>query len=166
MLIIFGGLPGSGKSSISRNLAKKLNAVYLRVDSIEIGINNSMLNVEQSEDAGYLAAYNVAKDNLALGHTVIGDSVNSVEISREGWRNIAINQNKQFIEIEVICSDSEEHKRRVEVRNADAEDTTPIVTWEKIMQREYNVWNNPDLRLDTYKLSTDECVDKILNYLA
>lgn len=44
MLIIFGGLPGSGKTSISRHLADKLKAVYLRIDSIENAINNSALS--------------------------------------------------------------------------------------------------------------------------
>ncbi|HAU1975266.1 TPA: AAA family ATPase, partial [Legionella pneumophila] len=32
MLIIFGGLPGTGKTTISKQIAKQLNAVYLRID--------------------------------------------------------------------------------------------------------------------------------------
>jgi predicted kinase len=35
MLIIFGGLPGTGKTTISKEVAKRLKAVYLRVDTIE-----------------------------------------------------------------------------------------------------------------------------------
>ena len=38
MLIIFGGLPGSGKSTIARALALRLGAVYLRIDTIEQAI--------------------------------------------------------------------------------------------------------------------------------
>ena len=38
MLIIFSGLPGSGKSTIARALAKRLGAVYLRIDTIEQAI--------------------------------------------------------------------------------------------------------------------------------
>ncbi|CAM3662066.1 AAA family ATPase [Legionella longbeachae] len=34
MLVIFGGLPGTGKSSIARELAKHLKAVYLRIDTV------------------------------------------------------------------------------------------------------------------------------------
>ena len=165
MLIIFGGLPGSGKSSISLRLAEKLNAVYLRIDSIETAINNSALQVEQAEDAGYLAAYDVAKDNLALGHTVIADSVNPIEISRAAWRNVAIVGGKKFLEIEIICSDKSEHMRRIEARNSDVNDTTPVVSWEKIMQREYNDWDSPDLQLDTFKMSVDDCVEHIHSYL-
>ena len=38
MLIIFSGLPGSGKSTIARALARRLRAVYLRIDTIEQAI--------------------------------------------------------------------------------------------------------------------------------
>lgn len=35
MLIIFGGLPGVGKTTISKALASELKAVYLRIDTVE-----------------------------------------------------------------------------------------------------------------------------------
>ena len=35
MLYIFGGLPGAGKSALSRSLARARQAVYLRIDTIE-----------------------------------------------------------------------------------------------------------------------------------
>ena len=41
MLIIFSGLPGSGKSTIAQALAKQLNALYLRIDTIEQAIHKA-----------------------------------------------------------------------------------------------------------------------------
>lgn len=35
MLIAFGGLPGTGKTTVAQTLARKLAAVYLRIDSLE-----------------------------------------------------------------------------------------------------------------------------------
>lgn len=35
MLLIFGGLPASGKSTISKYVARELSAAYLRVDRIQ-----------------------------------------------------------------------------------------------------------------------------------
>jgi len=41
MLIIFGGLPGIGKTTIARELASQLGAIYVRIDSIEQAIRDS-----------------------------------------------------------------------------------------------------------------------------
>ena len=40
MLIIFGGLPGTGKTAIAQQLARELGAVYLRIDSMEQAIRD------------------------------------------------------------------------------------------------------------------------------
>jgi predicted kinase len=85
-LIVFAGLPGTGKSSIARGLAKQLGAVWLRIDSIEQAIRESAIAPGSVEDAGYRAAYAVAEDNLRLGRDVIGDSVNDWMLTRNAWR--------------------------------------------------------------------------------
>jgi predicted kinase len=41
MLIIFGGLPATGKTTIARELARQLGAVHVRIDSIEQAIWDS-----------------------------------------------------------------------------------------------------------------------------
>jgi predicted kinase len=45
---------------------------------------------ESLDDAGYRAAYAVAEDNLRLGRTVIGDSVNSWMLTRNAWRDAGL----------------------------------------------------------------------------
>ena len=41
VLIVLGGLPGSGKSSIARELARETGAMWLRIDFIEQAIRES-----------------------------------------------------------------------------------------------------------------------------
>lgn len=56
MLIVFAGLPGTGKSSIARELARELGAVWLRIDSIEQAVRDSGVLSGGVEGAGYEVA--------------------------------------------------------------------------------------------------------------
>lgn len=143
MLIIFGGLPGTGKSTLALRLAGETGAVYLRIDTIE----RTMAGVEAAFSVGkrgYLVAYAVAEDNLRLGRTVIADSVNPLEITRTAWRNVAARAGVNAVEIEVVCSDRAEHRRRVETRAA----LIPV-TWQDVVDRDFQRWSGDHIRIDT-----------------
>ncbi len=163
-LIILGGLPGTGKTTIARLLSEKIGAMHLRIDTIEASIKRSFPNTNDLKEAGYLIAYDLAKDNLRLGHVVIADSVNPIQITRKAWRNVATESHTDFIEIEFICSDSIEHKNRIETRSSDI--TGQILpTWEKVQNRDYQSWNLKGLQIDTATSSPESCVDEIIKYL-
>ena len=72
---------GGQIETIARRLALRLRAVWLRIDTLETPIMAAY--GEDIADVGYRAAYGVAEDNLRLGHVVIADCVNDVEIARE-----------------------------------------------------------------------------------
>ena len=137
MLLILGGLPGVGKTSIATGLARDIKAVHLRIDSIEQALRNA--NVTISGPEGYIVAYAVAEDNLRLGRTVVADSVNPVEITRAAWREVAQRAGKRCIEIEIVCSDQAERRRRVESRVADIAGRQ-LPTWQQARDREYEPW--------------------------
>jgi len=118
-LIIFGGLPGVGKTALAKAVAREWEAVYLRADTIEQALRFSETLQGEVGPAGYIVAYRLAEENLRIGRTVVADSVNPLNTTRDAWLSVAADASKDAIEIEVICSDPSEHRRRVETRNAD-----------------------------------------------
>src|SRR5262245_65158692 len=114
MLIVFGGLPGSGKTTLSAAVARRLGAVYLRVDAVESAMWDSGIDRDQPTGlAAYGVAQAIAAANLHLGATVVADAVNAVEPARAGWRGIASDAGAPLRVVEVVCSDPAEHRRRV-----------------------------------------------------
>ncbi|RUQ85155.1 adenylyl-sulfate kinase [Legionella septentrionalis] len=162
MLIVFGGLPGTGKTTISKEIAKILKAVYLRVDTIEQTIKNSKKGLIGPE--GYLISYAVAKENLQLGLSVVADSVNPIEITRNDWREIANSIGIKSLEVEIICSDLVEHQKRIETRVSDIQGHK-LPTWDEVKMRDYEKWDSATLCIDTTQCSPEEAIRVIIAHI-
>ena len=148
MLIVFGGLPGTGKTTLARLIAQQRRATYLRIDSIEQAVRASGMLAGEVGPSGYLVGYALAEANLVLGQDVVADSVNPLGITRDAWRRAAANASSACIEIEVVCSDPVEHRRRVEERHADIAGLR-VPSWDDVQRREYQPWDRPRLLMDT-----------------
>ena len=165
VLISFSGLPGVGKTTVARALAQEISAVYIRVDSIEVALKSSRLQINPAEDAGYLAAVAVTKDNLAHGLDVVADTVNPIELTRRWWAEAAEACNARLLNVEIVCSDRAEHRRRVEMRRSDIVGLD-LPDWKRVQSRDYEDWTGDRVVLDTSKLSVNDCVKRIAEALA
>ena len=158
MLIVLSGLPGTGKTTIARKLARELAAVYLRIDSIEQSIRGAGRPVEGE---GYSVAYAVAEDNLRLGRIVVADCVNPWPLTRSEWRSVADRTGVPALDVEIVCSDAGEHRRRVETRAADIAGHR-LPTWQEVVERDYRPWDAERIVIDTARLSVEQSVRTIL----
>lgn len=157
MLIVFGGLPGVGKSAVAAEVARRLGAAYLRIDVIEVAMTRG-LGLPKEDDigpAGYVVANDLAGSNLALGVPVVADSVNPLPETRAAWRAVAAGAGARCLEVEVFCSDRTEHRRRVEGRLDDPAALQPP-TWAEVEARAWEPWPAAQVRLDTAILSIAE----------
>ena len=137
----------------------------MRIDSIEQAIRAGRPPGREIDDAGYRVARALAADNLRLGHTVIADAVNPVAATRAAWRAVSQSIPVPVFEVEVVCSDPDEHRRRVATRAADIPDL-PLPTWDEICAEVraggYAPWDRPRLIVDTFRRSVDDNVDAIV----
>ncbi len=162
-LFIFAGLPGSGKSTLAQRLARRANAAYLRIDTIEQALRD--LCALDVQDEGYRLTYRVARDNLQLGVSVVADSCNPALLTRREWRQVAIDAGTAYVDIEVVCSDPDEHRRRVETRESDVPGLR-LPTWADVRCREYAPWADDRIVIDTAGRTETACMDELLSRLS
>ena len=156
MIIAFSGRPGSGKSTLSKIISKKLKAIYLRIDTIE-----GFLGEIYKADPGmkvYELSQTLALENLELGNIVVSDGCNYKKILRNNWEKIADKVKCKCINIEIKCSNNNERRKRLSERHFDL---SPEVI-DQIMKEPYEEWDKERLIIDTINKSVDECIDEIM----
>jgi predicted kinase len=163
VLYIFSGLPGSGKSTLAQQLAGRLGATYLRIDTVEQALRDLCTIDVQGE--GYGLSYKVAADNLRLGISVIADSCNPIELTRNEWENAARDAGARFINIEIVCSDKAEHQKRVETRPS-VVPGLKLPMWKDVENRKYDSWNRERIIVDTSAKSAAESFEDLLSALS
>lgn len=151
VLVMMSGLPGSGKSHLAQALAVDLRAVIVSVDPIEDAMIRSGLPMSfETGVAAYQVGAVIAAAQLANGFTVIADAANYLEVGRDVWRTLAAESGVALKALEVICSDPELHRARLEGRRRGLH-VYPEPSWHDILRRasEVEAWTTPRLVLDS-----------------
>lgn len=165
ILVVLGGLPAVGKTTIALELSRQLGTFYVRIDSIEQAIRASGAIPGPLEDEGYRVGYAVAADNLRLGLNVIADCVNPLTITRDAWAAVATQVGAIIVNVEIVCSNVQEHRRRVETRVADIPGLN-LPTWNDVATRDYQSWISKRIVIDTAGRSVKDTVEEVRSKLA
>ncbi|MBB4130826.1 putative kinase [Xanthomonas arboricola] len=164
-LVVFGGLPGVGKSCIAQALLAQCTGFYLRIDTIEQSLRESGALANDVGPAGYMIAYALAEANLQQGRVVVADCVNPLPVTREAWRGVARRTRSRLLEIEVVCSDRNVHRQRVESRHGDVVGLR-VPDWSSVLAHDYAAWTEPHEVIDSAVLSPQQAVAQIMGRLA
>jgi predicted kinase len=167
VLVVLAGLPGTGKTTIGRLLARRLRAAYLRTDVIAGPMLLEGLT-EDNAEAGRVAygiGREVATENLRAGVPVLVDGVHATHERRALWRRASEATQTHLVQLEMTLADEVEHRLRVEHRQARGY-VGP--TWEQILDMKYDEWNEtidgPRLLVDTFE--TDVALARCLTQVA
>ena len=137
VLLVLSGRPGTGKTTIAREVSRQVGACYLRVDAVEVALARSGAEVGAG---GYAAVHELAVSNLLLGNIVVVDAVNPVPEARSSWREAAGRADARLLSVETVLPDEQEHRRRVESRVADIPGHQ-LPTWDEVQSSEWSIWD-------------------------
>lgn len=155
-LIVFAGLPGTGKSTLARAVARELHAAYFDKDTIKdaaIGLARARKLEGGAEFAGALSyelLVPLAKDNLTLGLSAVVDSPAGYRAFQEQVEDLARQLKVELRLVECITTDEAELKQRIERRGETLPDHRTR-DWEALQQARarFERLTGPRLVVDT-----------------
>lgn len=164
-LVMMSGLPGSGKSTLSRLLAARTGAELLRVDVFEQDLRNTHGQDFDVGAMGYRQGYDLAAHYLAAGKDVIADAVNAVEAARQGWRDVASAAGAGMTEVELVCSATEEVRDRLRTRDTGIDGLAPVEP-DAALSRHWERNPKAQIRLDTAGRTVGESLAELERLLS
>ena len=93
---------------------------------------------------------------------MIADCVNPWPLTRSECQAVAARAGVRAVDVELVCSDAEEHRRRVESRTADIAGHQ-LPTWSDVVERDYRAWDGERLVIDTSREAVQETLRRILS---
>lgn len=116
-LIIFGGLPGAGKSTLAEALGIYRKTPVFAVDWLLGALRPfEVLRVDNAPELGCVLLTTLASRQLLLQQSAIVDHPTHTQQLRQTWQNLASEHRSPIAFIEVICSDPLVHRMRLEGR--------------------------------------------------
>ncbi|HUN05111.1 MAG TPA: ATP-binding protein [Aggregatilineales bacterium] len=148
-LILFAGMPGSGKTTLARMVSHRLSVPVFAKDRMQRVLRDHHLAAENSGD-GYYLILDMADEQLSLGLTVILDATFPLDHFRMVASEIAARHQAKFCALYFHCSDDQEWQRRMNQRVQYVPGWRPV-GWSDVMRMRdyYQPWNNNALTVDS-----------------
>jgi len=156
------GEPGSGKSTIARELGRALGAIVLDKDVIKAALLRTGIVESQAAPAAYEAFFGLAADLAAQGHSLVLDNPVYWPRIEVTWIAISEQRHAARVMIECVCPDRQELARRLGARESlESQPRVPLAPRKAAVDFEPA---SPRMVLDTLR-PVGENVERALAYI-
>jgi len=152
-LVIVGGLPGAGKSTIADHAARLIHGTLIAKDVVEAALSRSGIGRDANSGwAAYEILSSLADAQLRVGGSVVLDSVAGHERIRDTWRELGRRHGASVREVECVCSDEPTHRLRIEGRERGIPGWYEL-SWADVVavRTQYEPWLREHLVLDSIR---------------
>jgi predicted kinase len=152
-LIIFSGLPGTGKSTLAEAVGRALEVPVFAKDWLEATLLRSGIRPTHKDKSLGFASYELltvlAERQLILGQSVILDSVAATKTIRSAWYQLAEKYQANCRIIECVCSDELFHRSQLKQRQRNIPGWHEL-DWSEVerVKQYYSPWEEEHLVLD------------------
>lgn len=130
-IIIIGGIPGTGKSTLAKALSKELNIPAFSKDELEAAISKKGLCDSKSTNGiGYEIMSVLSENEIENGNSAIFEFIASRDRVTELWPRLLEIDYKY---IECICSNEDIHRERINSRKRNLEGWYEL-EWEDVLK--------------------------------
>jgi predicted kinase len=167
-LVVFSGLPGTGKSALAEAVGRALGWPVFSKDRLEAALWRSGISRDAGRGsgwAGYELLTTLAEQQLRLGQAAILDSVAGREVIRRQWRELAAQSGANFCVVACISSDEALHRARLTGRQRGIPGWYEL-DWVEVerVRAEYEPWPDEHLTVDMVR-PFDDNLAAVLAYL-
>ena len=157
-LIVFSGVPGSGKSTMAEATGAALGIPVFAVDWLLGSLSPfGGYHLDESWGMGAELLTTLALRQLGLGQSAILDYPLEEPAVRDRWRSLAARAGSDFSVIVCVCPDEDEHRRRLAGRQRGIPGWHEGGDWANVQQRlaAFPPWTDEVLTVDTTRPQAD-----------
>jgi len=163
MLVMICGLPGTGKSTLAKAVAEKIDAVYLNSDSIRLSMLEEREYTEEEKKRVYEAMFEKSGEVLKKGKNVVLDATFYKKELREDAKETADEAGTEFFIIECVTHEDLLRERIFKRGKEETESEADFEVYKKV-KGQFDTVEEEHLAVDT-SAEIEKQVELVLAYL-